>query len=294
MPEGPEVKRVADVIAKAIGTEFISAEIVENVEGIEHRFSREGIDRWVELQQPWQITKVETFGKMIKFDIQTPYDTLCAINTLGMAGSWVWNARQAKHTRLSFITKEDKDLSFHDLRCYGSFKLVSPIQAKAITDKIGHDLLKSPMPVEKWAQLQKNSKLKNKPVGPILLEQSIFSGIGNLYRAEILYLCKIHPQSLVGDISANKWTEINTTAHAVLKRSYDLGGTTIATFEADGHKGTNQVELKIYGRKKCPAGHKITRMEMKDRTMHFCDQCQILEKNDTNNQSSQGSLFIPS
>ncbi|HEX8017419.1 MAG TPA: endonuclease, partial [Flavobacterium sp.] len=56
---------------------------------------------------------------------------------------------------------------------------------------------------ENWnPEKAKNSldKIPNKMICDALLEQDIFSGVGNIIKNEVLYRCKIHPESLVGKI----------------------------------------------------------------------------------------------
>ncbi|MEO8238136.1 MAG: DNA-formamidopyrimidine glycosylase family protein [Flavobacterium sp.] len=56
---------------------------------------------------------------------------------------------------------------------------------------------------KKWDSLKAKkslSKIPNQMICDALLEQDIFSGVGNIIKNEVLYRCKIHPESLVGKI----------------------------------------------------------------------------------------------
>lgn len=62
-----------------------------------------------------------------------------------------------------------------------------------------------------WDAKKAKAKLKNKPdqmICDALLEQDIFSGVGNIIKNEVLYRVKVHPESTVGAIPARKITEI--------------------------------------------------------------------------------------
>jgi formamidopyrimidine-DNA glycosylase len=273
VPEGPEVLVVADVIRKSIGKVFINSDIIENVPSIEHRFTRNGIDRFIELAQEWKIIDVQTYGKLITFEIETPYDKLVALNTLGMTGSWRYNAKNLKHTRLSFFLKDGGDLSFIDSRCLGFFKLVSIEDKNEYIKKIGWDLLNAPAPDELWMSFQKHPKTAKHQVGEALINQYLYAGLGNIYKSECLYDCKIHPQRIVAKLNSEEWLSINYSAHKILKRAYELGGSSIVDFEADGVKGKAHLEHKIYQKTLCPAGHEVSRITQKGRTTHFCSVC---------------------
>ena len=76
--------------------------------------------------------------------------------------------------------------------------------------------------------LQNNlKKVSTKPIGQIFLNQSIFAGVGNYLRAEILYLCEISPWRLCKDLSLNEISLFITTPLKVLQEAYRAGGTTM-------------------------------------------------------------------
>lgn len=60
---------------------------------------------------------------------------------------------------------------------------------------------------EKWSSakaLQKLEKIPTQQICDALLDQQIFSGVGNIIKNEVLYRCKVHPESLVGKIPATR------------------------------------------------------------------------------------------
>lgn len=60
---------------------------------------------------------------------------------------------------------------------------------------------------DKWSPakaLKKLEKLGNKKICDVLLDQNIFSGVGNIIKNEVLYRCKVHPESIVGEIPLAK------------------------------------------------------------------------------------------
>lgn len=276
MPESPEVCVVSDVIRKGAGKTFTNAEVVENVPGKLHRFSNTPIPNFDLLQNlDWMLTKVRTKGKLLILEIELleSGSQIFAYSTLGMSGSWKWGGRKDKHTRLTFTPTEGLDLSFEDTRCYGTFRVVvDHAEAREIERKIGWDLLQSEMP--KWENVQKLRKFKNKPIGEILLDQSIFSGIGNIYKSEILYDLKINPEVITGDLSPNLWAQINESAHRILVLAYQMGGSSVVDFVADGKEGNAQDNHVIYMKHLCPEGHTVKRIEQAGRTTHFCPTCQ--------------------
>ena len=127
-------------------------------------------------------------------------------------------------------------------------------------------------------------KLKNKklPIKTVLLDQSIITGIGNIYDDEILFLSKINPHQQANTITKPKLEEIIRNTNKVLSRAIKLGGTTIRSFTSEeGVHGLFQNELEIHGKEKkpCPICGTIIKKEMiHSRGTYYCIKCQVLKK----------------
>lgn len=277
MPEGPECRVVADAVEKGIGVVFEAAEVIENVPGTLHRYSKNPIPNWEHLQQPWVLQKVWTKGKLIIFEIEIiqSKQQFWILSTLGMSGDWRWNSAGHKHCRVAFIRKRG-DLSFVDVRCFGTIRVVTPEEGQRAVDRIGWDLLIAPAPKHIWDRIR-TTAIKNKPIGEALLEQKYFSGIGNIYKAETLYALRVDPTTLVKDLTEDQWSAINRTAHGILFKAYRLNGSSIVDFTADGVEGSAQTILKIYGKDKCPKGHQVATLKQgkgsNRRTTWWCPTC---------------------
>ena len=280
MPEGPEVRVVANAIQKGLPTIFEGAEIIENVPGKLHRYSREKPERWhIISHNQFKMNKARTKGKVIFLDIETLHDNKpwVLVVTLGMEADFRWNSAGHKHTRLAFI-KTRGDLSFVDSRCFGTLRICTPKEARDIESSKGWDLLHAPMPKERWAELKMHKKICDKPVGPVLLDQTLFSGIGNIYKAEALFLSGIHPASIVKNIPQSKWDTINYHAHKVMFEALKKNGTSVIDFTADGVEGQGQQLLRVYMKTQCPKGHRVSKLKQgsgaNERTSWFCSTCQ--------------------
>lgn len=281
MPEGPEVARIAEVINKAAGKIFVKAEIIENTPGVIHKFTKQGMPGLNILQNnPWKLISATAIGKVIQVTIIGNYNShlyhesfhlLCR---LGMSGTWAWDAKDHKHARFNLVTDTGEDLTFLDQRCFGTIEIVDLFTSQERFFVVGHNLLESPMPSVQWKRYK--TLMGGKILGPALLEQDKFSGIGNIYKSEILYRTGIKPDIHINDLTDEQWENINQMAHIVLKEAYDAGGSSIREYSADGKEGSYQLQLQAYGRKQCPKGHPITKLKQKSRTTYWCQQCQVL------------------
>jgi len=105
-------------------------------------------------------------------------------------------------------------------------------------------------------------------IGDVLLDQQIFSGVGNIIRNEAMFRARVHPQSLVGNIPTEKLQElINET----VKYSFD--------FLKWKRQGTLRKHFEAYEQETCPRDHipfhKADLGKTKRHT-YYCDVCEVL------------------
>ena len=124
---------------------------------------------------------------------------------------------------------------------------------------------------EAWDQKKALKKLKAYPdelICDVLLDQEIFSGVGNIIKNEILFITRIHPESKVGKIPAVKMK-------ALVKEA--------VSYSFDFLRWKKAFELKkhwlAYGKKTCPRCKIPLHKEYpgkRERRSFFCDNCQVL------------------
>ena len=121
----------------------------------------------------------------------------------------------------------------------------------------------------KWDPKRAHKKLKGLPtlnVGDALLDQQIFSGVGNIIKNEVLFRIKVHPESIIGGLPSRKLGDLIREARA---------------YSFDFLKWKKKYELKkhwlIYTKKKCPRCHLQVRKKYTGKTKRrsfFCENCQ--------------------
>ena len=122
-----------------------------------------------------------------------------------------------------------------------------------------------------WNEAKARRKIKRRPqemVSDILLDQTIFSGVGNIIKNEVLFRIKVHPETIVGDLPPRKLTALIREA-----RNYSF----------DFYRWKKLFVLKkhwlIYTKKKCPECKgpvkKVYSGQTKRRSF-FCGHCQVL------------------
>jgi len=81
------------------------------------------------------------------------------------------------------------ETSYADLRGATQCDLIGPEKRQKILDQLGADPLKGDDAERPWARISRS----HRPIGDLLMDQIVVAGIGNVYRAEILFRHKVHP-----------------------------------------------------------------------------------------------------
>jgi endonuclease-8 len=112
---------------------------------------------------------------------------------LGLIGSFRFGEGEAPppvgQVRLRLAVDGDR-ASYGDLRGATTCALVTAEQRRSVLDRLGPDPLRSDADWTKaWARVSRSRK----PVGALLMDQQVLAGVGNVYRAELLFRHRVHP-----------------------------------------------------------------------------------------------------
>jgi endonuclease-8 len=177
-----------------------------------------------------------------------------------MFGSYRINERKETNPRLHLAFDDESELNFYTTA-------VKEIE-KPLDDV--YDWTADVMS-DTWDPRKARRKLKKQPdmnVGDALLDQEIFSGVGNIIKNEVLFRIHIHPNSTIGKLPPRKLTELITEA-----RNY--------SFDFFHWKKLYQLKKhwQIYTKSKCPRCKLKAFKEYTGKTKRrsfFCNNCQAL------------------
>ncbi|WP_342277474.1 DNA-formamidopyrimidine glycosylase [Spiroplasma endosymbiont of Nephrotoma flavescens] len=182
-----------------------------------------------------------------------------------------------KHVLLVLELSNGCELRYHDTRRFGTFHL----QKKDEYEQLAPLIKVGPEPFESRATvdyLQKKFKNKNRAIKTMLLDQSIISGLGNIYVDEVLFASKIHPVTRCNKLETEHLKAILNNAKQILTQAINLKGTTIASYTSNvGVKGTYQQLLKVHTREALACyvcSSIIEKIKLNGRGTYFCCQCQ--------------------
>ena len=225
--------------------------------------------------------------KIMEFDRRGKYIIIrfkqwALVSHLRMEGKYEVEESAAplkKHTHVVFHLADGRDLRYLDVRKFGRMTLV-PIGEEFTAT--GIRLLGPEPTVETFdeATFYKTLQTKKRAIKPLLLDQKIVAGLGNIYVDEALFLAKIHPLRTANSLQKIEVSKLHEAIIKVLGDAVEAGGTTIRTYQnALGEAGSFQVNLSVYGKKGLPCvrcGTPIEKIKVAQRGTHFCPMCQRL------------------
>ena len=121
-----------------------------------------------------------------------------------------------------------------------------------------------------------------KSVGLALMDQAMFAGVGNIYRAEILYKAGVHPEQPCADLPRSSFDEVWRHSVELLQRGFVTGS--ILTVDPDEAKtlGEPWTRRYVYNQRSCGrCGSAVKTWDMAARTVYCCEVCQPLVKSET-------------
>ncbi|MFB9777087.1 bifunctional DNA-formamidopyrimidine glycosylase/DNA-(apurinic or apyrimidinic site) lyase [Brevibacterium otitidis] len=194
-----------------------------------------------------------------------------------------------RHTRADFAcfapSGREFSLRFVDQRIFGHLgidELTVPAQWNShlpVPAQMAHI---APDPLEASTDLEAIArvvKTKRSAIKSVLLDQSVLSGIGNIYADEALYRARVHPLAQAARLRISRVRAVLESAREVMLEALAQGGTSFDALyvNVNGESGYFDRSLGVYGRTGQPClrcGTLITRLVVGGRGTHICLQCQ--------------------
>ena len=180
-----------------------------------------------------------------------------------------------RHIRLVFELNNGKHLAFADMRKFAKVMFIKTKDLKTHSDL--SNIAPDPFELNKEEFIE---RIKNKKTGRIknvLMDQTLISGIGNIYSDEVLFETGVHPETNISTIPEKKLGEIYREVKKVLKKGINFGGDSTSDYRnIKGLPGDFQNRHQVYRKtgEKCPkkgCTGRITRKVVGGRSAHFCN-----------------------
>tara|TARA_B100000214_G_scaffold214397_1_gene155742 strand:- start:98 stop:925 length:828 start_codon:yes stop_codon:yes gene_type:complete len=272
MPEGPEIRRAADRISKVL----LGKEIIES------NFYYERIKEKEEIVKNQQIKEITTKGKAMIIRFKNNW-SMYSHNQL--YGRWTINlnttvVKSKRALRVVFITNK------HSVRLWSATDIAlipsSEEGEHSFLKKIGPDVLNESCSFKLIEERLTSKSFYKKKASTLMLDQTVFAGLGNYLRSEILFDAKIHPEDRPFDLDKEKITQWAKSIKEISYLAYKTGGFTVSKSIANRNKENGEPRRAyrhaVFMRHKYEClncNGRIERIWYGKRKLDYCPRCQI-------------------
>ncbi|MBU4692019.1 DNA-formamidopyrimidine glycosylase [Mycoplasma zalophi] len=271
MPELPEVK----VVTKALKSRILN-KTIDKVEILQPKLIKETtVDEFSSFVQNETILDIFNIAKHIIIQLSNNKILVTHLRMEGKYHFFETEAKKHKHTRLVYYFNDDSQLQYLDSRMFGTVHLRT--NANYLETKPLNKLAPTPDKVNLDKLYLKTSK-SSVAIKTLILNQELVSGIGNIYADETLFASKVFPAKPSLNISKSKLKEILQNATLIMDKSFELGGSTINSYESlNKQEGQFQNFLKVHTRVNKPCLNCdtiIKKIKVNGRGTYYCPNCQ--------------------
>ena len=267
MPELPEVETIARGLRRAL-----RGSVVRRVEVRRADVVRGGRAASLRKLAGRTIEDVSRRGKHLLVHL----DGWRVVFHLGMSGQLLVEPGETptgRHTHIVFHLEDARQLRHRDPRRFGFVEVVPPGSTPACLEGLGPE----PLEIDQ-ARMAEILRRHDRQLKPLLMDQRVVAGIGNIYADEILFRARLNPltrSSRAGREAAGRLVE---ACRRTLREAIRRRGTTLRDYRTDtGRHGSFQDFLQVYGREGEPCvrcGSAIRRIRVAQRSAFFCPKCQ--------------------
>ncbi|NKY59554.1 bifunctional DNA-formamidopyrimidine glycosylase/DNA-(apurinic or apyrimidinic site) lyase [Nocardia flavorosea] len=212
-----------------------------------------------------------------------PADTALVVH-LGMSGQMLVQPTGTpveKHAHIRATLDDGRELRFVDQRTFGGWVLAPlvDVDGDLLPDLLAH-IARDPLdPRFDAERVVAVLRTKQTEIKRVLLDQTVVSGIGNIYADEALWRAQVHGGRTAAGLTRPVLRRLLTEAAAVMNDALAAGGTSFDALyvNVNGESGYFERALASYGREGQPChrcGTLIARERFMNRSSYFCPSCQ--------------------
>jgi formamidopyrimidine-DNA glycosylase len=281
VPELPEVEVVRRGLA-----EHVAGHVIESVAVTHPRSVRRHLEGAADLAARMtglRVAAAQRRGKYLWLTFDDP-DTSLVVH-LGMSGQMLVQPADApveKHAHILATLDDGTQLRFIDQRTFGGWALAPlvAVEGALLPEPVAH-IARDPLdPLFDAESVVAALRGKQSEIKRVLLDQSVISGIGNIYADESLWRAKIHGNRLASGLTRPALRTLLGEVGAVMGEALAAGGTSFDALyvNVNGQSGYFERSLAVYGREDEPCrrcGAPIRRERFMNRSSYSCPRCQL-------------------
>ena len=271
MPEGPEIRRAADRVARVL-----VGHVVE-----EARLHLPGLSAYDTHLTGSIVNAVDTRGKamLTRFDNGL---TLYSHNQL--YGRW-YTAKRPRMPKTRRQLRVELHTTTHSALLYSASDIEvlndEQLGKHPFLSRIGPDVMDQQLQAGKLRQRLQSPRFARRSTGSLFLDQAFLAGIGNYLRSEILFVSGVHPSRRPVDLDGDELERLCRNAIRIARRSYRTAGVTVPPRLdrqlKEERRSFDERRFHVFGRdgQTCYlCGSEIVRLTTGGRKLFLCPSCQ--------------------
>ncbi|MEN9714771.1 MAG: hypothetical protein RJA35_238 [Actinomycetota bacterium] len=268
MPEGHTVHRTANDFNRVFGGQKVT---IDSPQG---RFSLAA-----ESMSGRKLLTASAIGKQLFLEFDN--ERFIRIH-LGIYGKWKWHQEIGKSGFLEQPSIGEVRVRFHngsdlaELRGPTICEVIDASEVQAIHDRLGPDPINPDVDGSEANRFVQRVKRSNQPIAALLMDQSVISGIGNVYRAELLFRAGLDPylpgKNLSDEQLIGLWEDAVRLLAVGVKTGFMI--TREELFEANPDKSERNFIYKRQGDPCRVCGTDVSIAILAGRKLYWCAGCQ--------------------
>jgi formamidopyrimidine-DNA glycosylase len=282
MPELPEVETVRRGLER-----FVVGRHVDRVEvGRERTVRRTSRQALIDGLTGTTILAANRHGKYLRLPLDSGDEVMVHLRMSGQVLIAAPGAARPAHTHVVLHLAERAadppiELWFVDPRTFGEVVVFDPDNLAAEVPELanlGVDPIAGELTLPEFRRMLRS---RHRLLKPLLLDQHVIAGIGNIYADEILHEARLRPDRMSDELGTTAERRLHAAIHRVLAAAIAAGGSTLGDaqyVDLYGEWGSYQEAHKVYGRAgerclTCGVGW-IRHTVSAQRSTHYCPRCQ--------------------
>jgi formamidopyrimidine-DNA glycosylase len=281
MPELPEVETVRRGIeSRVVGR------LIQKVEvGRERSVRRVGKEAVIHGLTGATVIAARRRGKYLLCDLDTGDEMMIHLRMSGRVLVEPVGTPRAPHSHVVMLLTERNGVSeemwFVDPRTFGEVVVYDPVHTEQVLPELARLGVDPIVDVFNAEVLEQRLAGKRGTLKPLLLNQHVVAGIGNIYADEILHRAGLRHSRTADSLSRARIVRLAECITEVLTEAIELGGSTLADtqyVDIEGHVGSFQENHRVYARvgQGCLTCGKasIRKVVVAGRSTSYCPKCQ--------------------
>jgi formamidopyrimidine-DNA glycosylase len=277
VPELPEV----ETVRRGLEHHLVGRRIVSVDVGHERTVRRTSRDELVAGLTDTVVEAAHRRGKYLLLPLDSGDTAMIHLRMSGQVLIAPVGTPRPPHTHVAMQLDDGHELWFVDPRTFGEVVVFDPGRvAVAVPElaRLGVDPIAEPFDP---ATLRRALGTSRRALKPLLLDQHVIAGIGNIYGDEILHRARLRPDRSAADLDRRRLATLHRSIVDVLTEAVLAGGSSLRDaqyVDLMGRPGSYQHDHRVYGRggERCVTCGRgwVRRIVTGGRSTHFCPVCQ--------------------